>query len=179
MSTPSDFGLHEARYRAAFGAEFRPYFDRWMERPGRAALGYRNAAEGPLYLESYLDRPIEAVVGDALGRDLHRGAIVEIGNFAANNAIAMIQLWGRAANDLSGASEVAVATLTAPLRDIFRRIGVPIVELAPACSKRLGRRAVSWGSYYDHDPIVCAGEIAAGQAALSRYAQMTRRRRGE
>lgn len=171
MSSLIEPGLHESRYRAVFGADFSPSFQQWLEQPGRGALGFRNAAEGPLFLEHYLDAPVEQVVSRQLCRELPRSAIVEIGNFAAANAVAMMNLWGEAANDLADESEVAVATLTAPLRTMLRRIGVPVVELAPASSSRLGRRAARWGTYYEQDPIVCAGVIAAGQAALARYSR--------
>ena len=106
-----------------------------------------------------------------------RKDIIEDGNFAAETAIAMIELWGAAANDLAGRSAIAVATLTAPLRRIFTRIGVPIVEIAPARPEALGAAAAEWGRYYETDPRVCAGIIREGQAAISAF--LARRNRRE
>lgn len=167
------------KYREVFGASVQPAFTNWQQKgsadKASAALGYRRAGPDPLFLEAYLDDTIEDLVSARLGRRVERGAIVEIGNFASDNALAMIELWGAAANDLGGQSEVAVATLTAPLRRMFARIGVPVVRIAPARPERLAGDAAAWGSYYRHDPWVCVGVIAEGQAAINAF--LARRRR--
>jgi hypothetical protein len=140
-----------------------------------AALGYRRAGQQRLFLEQYLDEPVETAVSAALGRSVAREQIIEIGNLAASNAWSMIALWGEAANDLGGSCEVVVATLTASLRRMFGRVGVPIVEVAAADPSRLGVAAADWGAYYDTDPRVCAGPIADGHRAIAAF--MARRRR--
>jgi hypothetical protein len=161
------------KYLELFGAAPSPTFCEYLtggrEPDSLAWLGYRRASEGPVFLESYLDAPVEIEIGKALGRRVGRAEIVEIGNFAADNAFVMLELWGAAANDLAGSSEIAVATLTAPLRRIFRRIGLPFISLCRALPERLAQRAGEWGSYYEQDPQVCAGVIADGQAAIARW----------
>ena len=164
---PTD--LIAVKYQEAFGASFRPAFASWLEVNGGAALGYRRASAGALFLEAYLDQPVEIALAEVLGRVVERAAIVEIGNFAAVNALAMIELWGSAANDLGAASEIAVATLTAPLRRMFERIGLPITAICPARPERLGGDLAEWGGYYELDPVVCMGVIADGQAAISAF----------
>ncbi len=177
MQTRPRNDLIRRKYQEVFGASVRPAYDNWLQanESADAALGYRRAGSGPLYLEAYLDCPVEQLVSAAAGRPVERTAIIEIGNFAADNALAMVELWGRAANDLGGNGEVAVATLTAPLRRMFARIGLPITQLAPARAERLGEQAGQWGSYYASDPVVCMGEIAQGQAALAAF--LARRQR--
>ncbi len=171
------------RYRAAFGTSPEPSFGDYMvagREPDRlAALGYRRADGEPLFLERYLDEPVEQAVGAALGRPVARSGIVEIGNFAADNALVMLELWGCAANDLAVRGEVAVATLTAHLRQVFRRIGLPFVSLGPARAGPIGARAHDWGSYYDKDPEVCAGLIAEGQSAIAAWRSRRSPRAGE
>lgn len=173
MPQSAEIHLISRRYRDVFGAALAPSFIAYMGKDTQsgtgAALGYRRANETPLFLETYLDQPIEALVSDRLGRTIARSQIVEIGNFAADNALAMIDLWGAAANDLGGASEIAVATLTAPLRRMFARIGLPLTMLAPAIPARLGQGAGAWGSYFDLDPQICMGVIAEGQRALATF----------
>lgn len=171
MPTAAHIELISKRYREAFGASASPAFDQWMHSGATtgAALGYRRAGAAPLFLEAYLDCPIEDLVSAAHGRKVARQAIVEIGNFASDNAIAMIGLWGRAANDLGGAGEVAVATLTAPLRRMFARIGLPITPIAKADLARLANGLTEWGRYYETDPWVCMGVIAEGQAAIAAF----------
>lgn len=161
----------EDAYRRAYGARCSATFSDYLssELTGRAALGYRRADTGPLFLEAYLDESIEIAVSGAFGCAVPREAIVEIGNLAADNAWAMIALWGEAANDLGGASEVVVATLTRPLQRMFARMGVALHRLAPADPDRLGSGAGEWGSYYAQDPQVCAGSIAEGQRAIATF----------
>jgi hypothetical protein len=159
-------------YQAKFGAVPDPSFSEFMRQSrgqSTAVLGYRRATHGPLFLEAYLDLPIEACVSSVLGRSIPRERIVELGNLAASNAIAMLELWGAAANDLGDSSEVAVATLTAPLRKMFARIGLAIHEIAPAHAEKLGEAADCWGDYYAADPKVCVGAIAQGQRAIARF----------
>jgi len=173
MTADTRTELIRRKYREVFGASARPDYTAWIQSgagiAAGAALGYRRAGEAPLFLEAYLDRPIEQLVSEALGGVVERGAIVEIGNFAADNALAMVELWGSAANDLGGQSEVAVATLTKPLRRMFARIGLPVTPIARANPERLGDGAAEWGSYYALDPMVCMGVIADGQAAIAAF----------
>ncbi len=135
-----------------------------------ATLGYRRAHRETLFLERYLDQPVEQCLAAVLGRDVARDDVVEIGSLASCNAVAMIALWSRTANDLGGDAEIAVAVLTAPLRRMFQRLGVNLVPLAKADPARLGPERAIWGSYYENDPVVCAGLVAEGQARLARFA---------
>lgn len=134
----------------------------------RAVLGYRRAGTGPLFLERYLDAPIETFVSAALGRPVPRGDVIEIGSLAADDAFALVSLWATAANDLGADCEVAVATLTEPLRRMFARIGVPLHVLGRATADRMDDPE-AWGRYYESDPMVCAGLIAEGQRAIAAY----------
>ena len=82
--------------------------------------------------------------------------------------MARIDLWADTANDLGGSAEIAVAVLTAPLRSMFRRLGLRLHEIAAARPERLGASAQQWGSYYQLDPVICAGFISEGQDRLAR-----------
>ena len=68
-----------------------------------------------LFLETYLDAPVELMLSGCMGRSVRRADVVEIGNLASCNATAMVALWARTANDLGNDAEIAVAVLTAPL----------------------------------------------------------------
>lgn len=166
--------LISRRYREVHGAcsprSFEHFLTGASDHGSTAALGYRVAGVEPLFLEIYLAEPVELAVSRALQRHVLRHEIVELGNLAAINGLAMIDLWGRAANDLSSVSRVAVATLTAPVRNMFARIGLQVIELAPARPAALGAAAEHWGRYFDMDPRVCVGLIADGQQALARHA---------
>lgn len=172
MLERATYELINRRYREAHGAHVRfSYADALSVKRGneaRAALGYRRAGEEALFLERYLDAPVEECLAAALGRPVERASVIEIGNLAADDAFAMIALWGTAANDLGAQCEIAVATLTAPLRAMFRRIGIPLMVLAPAGIEQANEPAL-WGRYYEGEPMVCAGVIAEGQRAIGRF----------
>lgn len=173
METDATFQLITRRYHEVHGACLPRTFDSFIsgarDSSATAALGYRSARHGRLYLERYLEVDVEVAVSSALGFEVAREDIVELGNLAAANGMAMVELWAQAANDLGSASQVAVATLTAPLRAMFTRIGLPLVELAPALPDAVEDAAEHWGTYYDSDPRVCVGLIAEGQQAIARY----------
>lgn len=161
------------RYAAVHGAHIASDFPNHCTLTDQsgpcAVLGFRSAGAGSLFLERYLDDPIEIAVRDALGIAIARERIVEIGAHASSRPRATVALWATAAATLDGPSDVAVAVLTAPLRAMFARIGLPIVEIAAAEPGRLGSHSAPWGRYYDSDPIVCAGSIAAARAPLARW----------
>ncbi len=151
-------------------------YDSWhvVQAPSRqpmAALAVRSAANEPLFLETYFADPIEQAVSKAFRRTICRSAIVEIGCLAATPTPAMLRLWSQTAVSLLDRHEIAVATLTLPLRRMFARVGLPFVELAPADPERLRDEARGhWGQYYEAKPVVCAGDIAAGLVALKAFA---------
>ena len=140
-----------------------------------AALAVRRAADETLFLEAYLGVSIETAVSEAFGGPVERSAIVEIGCLAAAPTPAMLKLWSTAAISLSEQHRIAVATLTLPLRKMFARVGLPFIKLAKADPALLrGAASDNWGRYYETQPIVCAGDIGAGSAALQAFARAGR-----
>lgn len=131
-----------------------------------AALGYRCAAGGPLFLERYLDLPVEEVLLRKLGARIVRDRIVEIGCLAANHPPAMIELWTQVAEELHPQAEIATAVLTASMRSMLERVGITLYSLAPATAERLGARALQWGKYYETDPVVCAAYLSDARECL-------------
>lgn len=166
--TPST-ALVRRKFLSIHGALPNPCFSNMLDVSHgdvpKAVLGYRRAGEERLFLERYLDEPVEHCLSRALGRTVARTVVIEIGSLAADNAFAMVSLWAMAANDLGGECEIAVATLTAPLRRMFKRMGVPLHVLAPAIIEQVADPD-TWGRYFDSDPMVCAGVIAEGQRAI-------------
>lgn len=166
--------IHD-RYAAAHGAtpasDYPTYLTIGAPDLPQATLGYRLAEGGGLFLEAYLNRPIEAVLTEMFGRPVLRARIVELGDHASQRAGATVTLWREAAAALAGQADIAVAVLTRPLRSMFGRLGLELVELAPARIEALGEAGSGWGRYYQTDPVVCAGDIAACRAMLDRSAR--------
>lgn len=161
-------------FRRHYGAEVSSFAPNLMllEDAGRiaAAAGWRCAGEERLFLETYLDEPIEAAVARLAGQPVKREAIVEVGNLAADRAGGSVDVILNLARHLDRLGYEWVAfTATSELIGIFRRLGLPPLALASADPARLGADAADWGSYYDSRPVVVAGRIALALEMVKRH----------
>jgi len=128
-----------------------------------AAAGWRSAGDERLFLERYLDAPIEQAVAQLAGQPITRERIVEVGNLATTRQGSSVQvIFLLAEHFYRSGFEWVVFTATRELVRIFTRLGLPLLALAPADPSRLGDEAAAWGSYYDTQPIVVAGRIRLG-----------------
>lgn len=133
-----------------------------LEQHGRpiAAAGWRGADTESLFLERYLDAPIETILATLTGQPLERQRIVEVGNLASEKAGGSLHVILNLARHLDQSGyEWVVFTATRELIGIFAKLGLPLLALAKADPARLGHDAVDWGSYYDTQPVVVAGRI--------------------
>ena len=131
-------------------------------------VGYTVAGQEPLFIEQYVDAPIEQVLSQAIGYSISRRDLVEVGNlFALGSGAArrIIVLMAALLNDL-GRSWV-VLTLTQSLLNSFIRLGIEPIALIPADPQRLHDQGASWGTYYSQGPCVMAANIRAGYARLA------------
>lgn len=155
----------EQHFRTVYGAEITRHYPSLIsvhdaEDTILAALGFRYAKEGPLFLEHYLDAPIEAMLSEAYGQDMPRGIIAETGNLVSSGQGASIFLF-TALNAYLAKQGVQMNTVTATgfLSRYFRKLGFEEVVLAKADQSRLSDGGKSWGSYYQQNPKVVAGRI--------------------
>jgi hypothetical protein len=134
-----------------------------------AALGYSLAQDAPLFLEHYLDGPLEVELGVRLGLPVTRAQIVEVGNLAAVHAGAARELIVRTTHFLYEMGLQLVAfTATLSLLNSFGRLRLRPQLLAPADPSRLPGGGRHWGSYYDTQPQVMFGDIRYGHEQLAR-----------
>ncbi len=140
-----------------------------------AALGYSLAAHGPTFLEQYLDAPLEAAIGERLGRPVPREHIVEVGNLAATHPGAARALIVRTTEHLHHqALRVVAFTATPGLLNSFGRLRLRPQALAPADPGRLPEADRLWGSYYDTQPHVMFGDIHDGYEHLAAHNSLHR-----
>jgi hypothetical protein len=161
-------------FRLAYGADVRHFMPSLMtlrsdEGALLAALGLRCAGDTPLFLEQYLDRPIESVLAEAAAVPVDRCRLTEVGNFAVGAAGGGRWLITALTAFLYSAGQTwAVFTCGPELRNAFRRLGVPLYDLAGADAARLAdAERASWGSYYDQQPRVMAANVADSHRVLA------------
>lgn len=126
-----------------------------------AALGFRYAADETLFLEQYLDHPVEQILSSP------RDGIVEIGNLASDGGGASLFLFAALSTYLyHKGQDHAVITGTKFLEKRFHDLGLRPHKLAPADPSLLLQKDEDWGRYYDTEPHVMAGRIDEGYKRL-------------
>ncbi len=158
-------------FRRAYGARinhFPPHLLS-MRQDGKilAALGMRPAMDATLFLETYLDRPIENIIAEKTSRPIDRNRIIEVGSLASSHGGGARALIITLTAYLSGASyEWAVFTATPQVQNNFKKLGIELLPLAIADQNRLGDSQQEWGSYYEQSPMVVACDVHQGFLAV-------------
>lgn len=153
-------------YADAYGARINVHYPVLMSLRNEAgdilaALGFRPAAEGDLFLEQYTGAPIDALLGGA------REKIVEIGNLASAGGGASLFLFAAMAAYLAGnGMSHAVVTSTDFLEKRFVKMGLKPERICKADPSMLLHDDEDWGSYYGADPRVLAGRVDLGYRRL-------------
>ena len=163
-----------ATYASAYGATIRHFLPLLLGlRDERGELlGVIGAQAGrdpaPMFLEAYLDRPVEDELAAAVDARVGREELAEVGNLAALQPGAGLLLVSTLAAYLDGVGlRWSIFTATEPLRVAFLRRGLELADLAPADGRRLGERLADWGRYYRTAPRVTAAHIGTLRATLA------------
>lgn len=164
-----------AAFREQHGAEIHSFMPELLSLRNsagmlRAVAGYRTAQQERLFLEQYLDEPVEAVLATKLARPVERAQIIEIGNLASNGcrqARYLVSLLPRFLLD-RGYTWV-VFTATSLVRNVLESVGAPLTELAVADSSRVMAGSDAWGAYYRNDPRVMAAYLPDGLQLSPRH----------
>jgi hypothetical protein len=140
--------------------EFMPELVALRDSEGKlmAAFGMRKAANEPLFLEQYIDEPIEVLMADKLGQYIPRDAITCIGNLAvANPRNAGVLITHIIQHSLDIGIEWCVATAHHSLQNGLVKAGRNVYPLHFADKLSLPlEEQDKWGSYYDKMPQVVA-----------------------
>jgi hypothetical protein len=151
-------------YRSAYEADVEVFLPLLLELRGAgsaAVLGMCPARlDEALYLEHYLDRPVEQEIAARIGRSVVRGDIVEIGNLAAATAGLSGPLFLIMAAALAAADyRWLTFTATPQVEKAVARLNYRPLSLRAVDTSRLGDRAERWGSYYATQPRVMCCEL--------------------
>lgn len=123
--------------------------------PFQACAGLTFGADGPLFSEGYLDRPVEDEIAARLPGRADRRRVVEVGPLATRRPalgreairVAPVVAW------ILGMDYV-LCTATTTVMDTFDASGIEFVRFRPADPARLGAQGRHWGTYYAHGPQV-------------------------
>ncbi|MGQ7243406.1 thermostable hemolysin [Salinicola sp. V024] len=150
-------------------AHFAPrLYGLWEQDQLQAAVGVRRADASPLFLEHYLETPIEQALSDVLETQVDRMALAEIGNLAARRPGMTVPLIrALIASLVAEECRWLAFTATATVRNGFRRLGLDVHRLAAADPTRLGTAQGDWGNYYLHRPWVMGGDLLAAWHRLA------------
>ncbi|MCP4768391.1 MAG: thermostable hemolysin [Gammaproteobacteria bacterium] len=169
------------RFLAAHGARISCFMPRLLalfDDAGNvlAAVGLRAADGEALFLEYYLESPVELAIADKaelcgnVGTGMRR-RIAEIGNLASIDRRASRELFKLLTQRLQADHfEWAVFTGCSSLQRMFKTLGIEIICLGRALQSRLPHDQQTWGSYYEDSPRVVAGRVSGGRVAFIDHA---------
>jgi len=136
-----------------------------------SAMGIRSATQSTLFLEQYLNKPIEVMINHISKKSFHRHEIVEIGNLVATQRGASHLMFILVAAALIRTNvKWMVFTATPQVTKILARLKFKTITLCEADQSKLQAQETStkqWGKYYKSRPIVLAGDLSQTQRLIS------------
>jgi hypothetical protein len=154
------------RFSAVHGARIQHYCEHLVgvrDATGswQGGAGYTPALSGRLFLEQYLEQPVEQALAAAAGGPVAREEVAEVGNLATAPGHGRLLIPAIAGHLHRRGYRWVVFTATRELRNALHRLRLEPLFLAPAVPARLPDAGAAWGRYYAHDPAVMGGRIAA------------------
>lgn len=148
------------RHYAAHVSHFMPLMLALRDEQLLSVAGVRSAEKGPLFLEQYIDRPVEHYLATVFHCDVAREEVVEIGNLASTCLGSARYLFIALAALLHQAGKTWVCCVANPsVRAIFRKMHFPFEPLQTVDKYRLGAENTLWGSYYDKGCLLMAARV--------------------
>ena len=150
-------------FHHTYGADirrFKPYLMSLRDQEQRliGVCGLHSATKEKLFVERFLEMPIEALLSAHTGLTVNRADIVEIDNFSVED-LGMSRYLVTAINDqlYFTAKQWAVLTATPALRNVFIDLGLSPETLADADDGLLSSQdRQAWGNYFDQVPKILA-----------------------
>lgn len=152
-------------YKKSFGAHFSHFMPtlisaREASCEPHLSFGLRSAAEQSLFLENYLQSPVEQVLSCAVRSLINRESIAEIGNLAFSHTENLQRdLVAIACYCQQQGYRYVVCTATRALRLLFLRAGMKPVTLGQATQNDAPKDGSHWGDYYETAPQIIGGNV--------------------
>jgi len=138
-----------------------------------AVVGIRKAGSNALFLEQYLDKPIEQAIARAFQTPVDRPQVIEIGNLAAEVPGMAYALFAVLATVLNRAGYRWVAcTATPQVESMLSKMRFSSRTLCSADPARLQEGSADWGDYYASKPRVIVGDVRRAAAQVGKNREM-------
>ena len=168
----------EHRVRSGFGMHFGACIEGFMPQlafyrhasGSTGVIGIRRAVDEQLFLEHYLDTPIDAVILRSSGIRVQRDRIAEVGQFVVDDR----EIVGSFFRDLvpflrSEGFDWVCFTGTRRIRTLLASIGFAGFSIASASLERITDARDDWGTYYEHEPEVIVGKLSDPRGTWFRH----------
>lgn len=156
-------------FDAHFGAcieGFMPALASFELQGNKAIIGYRPASAEPLYLESYLDEPIDILLANVTNEPVSRSDIVEVGQLVVQDRRVVEPLFRALVPYLLGQGYRWICfTGTHKIRRLLAHTGFAGLTVAYASESAVSGSGDRWGSYYSNDPQVIVGKLSDPQGS--------------
>lgn len=137
------------------------------------AVGLRAARHDSLFLEQYLQQPVEQKISAGFQRPVERRCIVEVGNLVSSRSGVSYLLFAVLAVVLQRCGlQWMIFTATPQVERIIRKMGFDPLVLCDARADKLPDGGAGWGTYYATQPQVMAGYLPLAHDILRRSEQL-------
>lgn len=155
------------RYQHAFGAVLQTYMPTFLVMMSGERIisicGYRSAKREGLFLEQYLTGKVEVVLSNEFEHPISRSKLVEFGQLSVFTRRTSPAHFLMIAEFLvSQGFEWGVCTATDPLYALMSRLGLQPTLITDADKDCVPDANQTWGSYYQTQPRVLAGNLKMG-----------------
>lgn len=161
-------------YYMQYGAHLSTYSSELLalnasEKDVLSCVGINGADKGELFLEQYLDEPVERAISCLLGHSVQRDQVAEVGTLSVVSSGLCRLMMSSLAGFLTGRGKrYIVFTAVKTLRNTFRRLDIPYSCVAEADPKKLKGDSSEWGRYYEASPEVIAIDLELCWASINK-----------
>ena len=168
------------RYQQAFWADLKVFMPAYLALLSNGEIisvcGFRIASEEPLFLEQYLDAPAQQLVSGLFEQPIQRSNLVEFGHLASfAKGMSPLHFYLIAHFLVENGYEWCIFTATDPLYALMSRLGLEPRLITRAEAEKVVDADAVWGTYYQHQPKVFAGNLTKGLGKLRLINQRSRK----
>ena len=146
---------YEQAHKASISKFMPILLEMTKEGESQAALGLRPGHYKPMFLEQYLDSPIEQQIAKLAKQPIDRCSLIEVGNLVVTQRRAGLLLFVILGKLVAEAGyEWLIFTVTGEVERLLRSLGFDPQYLVAADPARVKGGTENWGHYYDNNPRV-------------------------